>query len=151
MILNCSASEASANASYNLTVQQERKTQQRVCCANCTHHSSETTAHTGAQTQPAKQYSTSRTFPTKDAPLLMKHLLVSAPCTPDRHATVASAPSQNLDKGTWSGVCTNSARSQPAFKHCQQHHLTFCVWTFWGVVIGYFLSVLGLCCFTLSE
>lgn len=85
--------------------------------------------------QPSR-YSTSRTFPTKDAPLLMKHLLVSAPCTPDRHATVASAPSQNLDKGTWSGVCTNSARSQPAFKHCQQHYLTFCVWMFGG---GYWL------------
>lgn len=89
--------------------------------------------------QPSR-YSTSRTFPSKEAPLLMKHLLVSAPCTPDSHATVASAPSQNLGKGTWSGECTNSAWSQPAFKHCQQHHLMFCVWIFcrgWLLVISY--------------
>lgn len=79
--------------------------------------------------QPSR-YSTSRTFPTKDAPLLMKHLLMIVPCTPDSHATVPSALSQNLDKEIWSGICTNSAWSQPAFKHCQQHHLLFCVWVF---------------------
>lgn len=89
--------------------------------------------------QPSR-YSTSHTFPTKDAPLLMKHLLMIVPCTPDSHATVPSALSQNLDKEIWSGIRTNSAWSQPAFKHCQQHHLLFCVWVFcrgWLLVVSY--------------
>lgn len=79
--------------------------------------------------QPSR-HPTSPILPTKDVPLLMKHLLMSAPCTRDSYATVASAPSQNLDKGTWVGVCTNSACSQPTFKHCQKHHLMFCDWAF---------------------
>lgn len=97
---------------------------------NCTHHPSEIRAHPGAQKQPAKQTpkQTPPIFPTKDVPLLMKRLLMSAPCTRDSYATVASAPSQNLDKGTWAGVWTNSACSQPTFKHCQKYHLMFCGW-----------------------
>jgi len=63
--------------------------------------------------------------PTKDGPWLTQHSAQehSAPCTHGGCATVASAPS---DTGTPSGVCMDSmdsAWSQPAFKHCQHHHL----------------------------
>lgn len=99
---------------------------------------------------------TSHTPPTKDALWLTKHSTPehSAPCTHDHHATVASAPLQNLDMGTWSGACRNSAWSQPAFKHCRQHHLVP-GFVFGGFFGGFFLppspSPLGLYCFKLSE
>lgn len=89
--------------------------------------------HTGVLRNNQPRCTTSHTSPTKDAPLLVKHLLMSALCTHYSHATVASAPSQHLDKGTWAGLCTSSACSQPAFKHSQKHHLLSCVRGFFFV------------------
>lgn len=79
--------------------------------------------------QPSR-HTTSHIFPTKDAPLLMKHLPMCALCTHDSYSWVAFAPSQNMDKGAWAGVGTNPACSQPAFKHCQKHHLMFSFFIF---------------------
>ena len=159
MFLNCSASEASTNASksksINFTVKQEKKAQRHVRHDNCTHHSSAITEHRFSETTTQSRCLTSHTSPTKDAPWLTKHSTHehSAPCTHDHHATVASAPSQNLDMGTWSGARTNSAWNQPAFKHCWQHHLMpgFVFGFFWGVVVSPPPSPLGFCCFKLSE
>lgn len=151
MLLNCSASEASANASYNLTVQQERKTQQRVCCANCTHHSSEITAHTGAQTQPAKQILNISHIPYKrcsladEAPTRECTMRSWQPC----HCGFCSITELGQGNLVWRMYkFSMESASLQALSAASSHVLCLDVL---GVVIGYFLSVLGLCCFTLSE